>query len=47
MDNEFFKTIFSAVDKNEDLILNAERYIWKNRGLKNENVRVFESVQFG
>ena len=30
MDNEFFKTIFSAVDKNEDLILNAERYIWKN-----------------
>jgi len=29
MDNEFFKTIFSAVDKNEDLILNAERYIWK------------------
>jgi amidohydrolase len=30
MNNEYLNKIFSAVDKNRDLILSAERHIWKN-----------------
>ncbi|HHW31841.1 MAG TPA: amidohydrolase [Clostridiaceae bacterium] len=30
MANDYFKNVFSAVDKHRDLILSAERHIWKN-----------------